>query len=544
MKRETVGWVVVAVAACKSAHKAPPALKSDLVSGSGNVAEVQLGPPNPGGDRELAFAITKVYERQKPTSAPPYHVPGGTWTYFDAKLAVDPAATFTAGWPKLDAGEGGFGGFSKMWLVPTTSEAGTHFVAAFAKAFHVTAPPAHPGTLAPMLVPIAVLAVGTDASEDGYGGEGTWDATKMFLSADDVDSAELFYNVSIAGKQGVFSEKDEDYDKDDLYVLAIALRDGNPPPRTPENDPTLAARPLTLELGKQVGARHVWVVGNSAKRALVTEPLDDVSVLRSIDLATGVVKELYRTPEQLVGNACDASAEHCVVQQIHSNDRHSYSLSDPSKLLLIEGNKVTPLLVPGTGTSPHATTMSPSGRFVIVDGDGIVIFDRKTGKASSPEKTKEFREIVAWRSDTVALASSEDLAADNPVMHYGVWHIDTGVFEPIATAAAGLASPDGARTAAFAAGKLTVTSKAGAARTLQFDRRDARFAEAGCCKWLDSRYLTFPTQRFGVIDTDAMKVAFVPAPLPDEEQRIEPLPGTMQALVTNGEATYLARIVP
>ena len=140
-----------------------------------------------------------------------------------------------------------------MWLVPTTSEAGTHFVAAFAKAFHVAGPPAHPGTLVPMLVPIAVLGVGTGASEDGYGGEGTWDATKMFLSADDVDGAELFFNVSVAGKQGVFSEKDEDYDKDDLYVLAIALRDGAPPPRTPVPRATRAqaiarAEPLAFQV--------------------------------------------------------------------------------------------------------------------------------------------------------------------------------------------------------------------------------------------------------------------------------------------------------
>jgi hypothetical protein len=194
--------LVLALVACKGGAKSA-ANGSNAVdklatgSGSGAISEVHFGPPNPGGDRELAFTITKVYAAQQATAAPPFHGPGGALTYFYAQLAADPAATFTVGMPKLES-RGDFGGFGKLWLVPTTAEAGNHFVAAFAKAFHVDAPAAHAGKLGPLQVPMAVLGVGNARSDSGYGGSGTWDSTKLFLSADDIDSAELYFNVSIA----------------------------------------------------------------------------------------------------------------------------------------------------------------------------------------------------------------------------------------------------------------------------------------------------------------------------------------------------------
>jgi hypothetical protein len=539
-------WIIVALCACKSDHRGR-AVKPDLVNGSGNVAEARLGPPNPGGDRELAFVITKVYERQQPAADAPYHADGGTWTYVDARLALDPAATFGVGMPALKAGADGFGGFDKIWLVPTTSDAGGHFVAAFAKAFHVEVPPMYPGKLAPLQVPIAVLGTGTGPADNGYAGTGTWNAMKLFLSAGDIDSAELFFNLSVADKQGVFSEKDEDYNADDARVLAIALRDGKPPPRTPENDPTLAARPLALKLGKQIGAREGSVLGNSPKRAILAATLEDHAVLTAVDLATGTVKELYRTPDRLWMGTCEPTAQHCVVQETKSADRHAYASNDPAKLLVLDGDKVTPLDVPGGGASPSATAISPSGRYVIASGEraATIIVDRTTHKATPPKATHDFREVIGWKSDAVAVVSIESFSDTHAPKTFGEWHLDTGALEPLTSTPmrADATSPDGSRTIAFDAGKVTVTAKGGAARTLQLDPRDARAAEPGCCKWLDNRYVSFPARTLGVIDTDAMKIAFVPE-TPDEETRATPLPGAMQALVTKGEATYLAQIVP
>jgi hypothetical protein len=536
------GWILIALAGCKGGHKA--ALKADVVTGSGGIAEARFGPPNPGGDRELAFAITKVYEGQKPTSAPPYHEPGGAWTYFDAKLAVDPAATFGIGIPTFDSAPEPT--FSKVWLVPTTPDAGTHFVAAFAKAFHVDVPPAHPGRLAPMKMSLAVLGVGVGNSGDGFSGAGTWDATKLFLSNDQIDSAELFFNINLAGKQGVFSEKDEEYDADDARVLADVLRDGQPPPRTPENDPTLAARPVTFELGKRVASRHATLLGSSDKRALLTETDDDHAALIAVDLATGEAKELYRTAAKLYDGVCDSAAEHCLFPETHGKDRHSFSSDEPATLLVLDGDKVAPLEVAKLGTSPRAKAISPGGRFALIDDDlAAVIVDRTTHK-SIVDRGKDFRQVVSWRGDTVAIVTREDLTGDlHAPKKYAAWHLDTGKLEPTTAPPArdDATSPDGSRSVAFSGGKVIVTPKGGAARTLQLDPRDAEFAEAGCCPWLDSRYLTFQTRTFGLIDTDAMKVA-LPEPSPDDERRIEPLPGSLHAFVTKGDDMYLARIVP
>jgi hypothetical protein len=333
-------------------------------------------------------------------------------------------------------------------------------------------------------------------------------------------------------------------------VLAIALRDGQPPPRTPDSDPTLAAHPLTLVLGKQVATRHSNVIGTSAKRALITDTGEDHASLIAVDLATGTTKELFRTPQMLEDGVCDDAAEHCLFPEIHSKDRHVFSSDDPAKLFVLDGDKVSPITIPGTGESPSVRAVSPGGRFLIADGEraATVIFDRKTGKALPPDATHEYRSIIGWRDETVALVSIENTEMKQPE-RYGAWHLDTGVVDKLPKPAlrASATSPDGSRSVQIGDGKVVVTPKSGAPRTLQLDAHDERFAEADCCQWLDNRYLSFPAARFGVIDTDAMKVAFVAAPGANEgedDQHVTPIAHMMQAFVTKGDGMFLAKIVP
>ena len=146
----------------------------------------------------------------------------------------------------------------------------------------------------------------------------------------------------------------------------------------------------------------------------------------------------------------------------------------------------------------------------------------------------------------MALVSLEDLGDPGGDKTYAAWHLDTNTLEPLAAAPArgDATSPDGTRTLAVGDGKVTVTPKGGAARTLVLDPRDARAAEPDCCKWLDNRYVSFPAKTLGVIDTDTMKIAFAPPSGDDDEQRIIPLAGSLQALVTNGDDLVLAKIVP
>jgi hypothetical protein len=532
--------VLVAVVACKGGgHHDLASLKQ--AEGSGMTAEPGAHDP----DDELGFTITKVYEHQQPASTPPYHTSGGDWTYLDAHLTSDPAATFGIGLPVFKTG-GDFGGFGKIWLVPTTPDAGAHFVKAFAGKFHVDVPPVTAGALAPMQFEIAILGHDVSSAEVGYSGTGTWDATKCFFTSDEVDEAELFMNLSLSEKRGVWAEKDADYDTDVARVLAVALRDGVPPPRTPANDPTLLATAPRLELGPKIASSRATVIGRSSTRVVLADELDDHSALLALDPKIGTTTELYRTPGRLSGGVCDDAAQHCIVTETRgSHGRSTYSSDDPATLVVLDGTKTAPLVVPGAGKNPIPVTISPDGRWVVVSGDraATVIYDRTKKHATSPERTHTDREVITWRTATAALVQiTDDDHPDAP--SYGLWHLDTNTLESFPTPpadATAIRSPDGSRTVEVRNdGTVIVSPKAGAARTFVLDRRDRRFIEEGCCTWLDNRYLAFPSKHFGVIDTDAMKIGFV---ADDRDGHVMPLPGVAAVVVTDDENAYLAKIV-
>jgi hypothetical protein len=532
--------VVVVLVACKGGghHDVPHLVEAE---GSGMTAEPGAHDP----DFELGFTITKVYDHQRPATTPPYHTSGGDWTYLDAHLTSDPAATFGIGLPVFKT-SGDFGGFGKIWLVPTTPAAGAHFVKAFAGKFHVDVPPVTAGALAPMQFEIAILGHDVSSAEVGYSGTGTWDATKCFFTSDDVDEAELFMNLSLSEKRGVWAEKDADYDADVARVLAVALRDGVPPPRTAANDPTLLATPPRLELGPKIASHRETVVGRSPARVVIADTLDDHAVLLALDPKTGATTELYRTPGRLYEGVCDDAAEHCIVTETQGGrDRYVFSSEDPAKLVWLDGTKTSVLVVPGAGKSPRPSLLSPGGRWAVINGKGAttIVYDRTTKHATRPEQTDGYREVVSWRDPATAVVRISDFNGPDQVA-YGIWHLDTNKLDSLATPpadAVAVASPDGSRTAEVRKdGTVVVTPKGGAARTFVLDPRDRRFIEPGCCAWLDNRYLAFPAKHFGVIDTDAMKIGFVTG---DADHHVEALPGVGAVVVTDDESAYLAKIV-
>ena len=178
----------------------------------------------------LTLRITKVHRSRSPSHTPPFHQPGGDWTYFDAVLVSDPVATVTVG---VTNGRiaGKALGSSKAVLVPSNAEAGRRFVAAFARAFRVPEPrPPRPerATLKPLLLDSAVL--GTNLGRDAGGsfsGRGSWQATKWFFDQAGTES-EVFFNYSLDEGLAEFAEKDEEYNKDVAAALALVLRDGTP----------------------------------------------------------------------------------------------------------------------------------------------------------------------------------------------------------------------------------------------------------------------------------------------------------------------------
>lgn len=191
----------------------------------GSRQQVRIGGADTDEQPRLAFRITTVYEQHKPDGVT--HSAGGEWTFFDAELAD--GTRFTFGWKAKSAANSTFA-FGDAWITTPDRKHGEAFVSAFAKAFKVKAPPRGPQKpLAPLQFGLAILGQRTERDPGGgFGGSGTWTATKLFPAANDKDG-EVFFNFSLAAKTGELAEKDSDYNEDVAAIWAIGLRDGATP---------------------------------------------------------------------------------------------------------------------------------------------------------------------------------------------------------------------------------------------------------------------------------------------------------------------------
>lgn len=200
----------------------------------------QVGPrvqPRPGGDEAewplLELEVTNVATRQQPSDTPPFHKPGGDWTYFDLAPLDDPTAKVRVGLKAPSAADGPVS-FSELRLAPKDRDASTRFIEAVADAFLVTepTPSAKPRKLVPVKLATAVLgqhqvraAGGGFSSPKQRGAPGTWTTTKLFLERND-QYAEVYFNVDLEAGVAELSEKDSEYREPLVGLLTRALLDG------------------------------------------------------------------------------------------------------------------------------------------------------------------------------------------------------------------------------------------------------------------------------------------------------------------------------
>jgi hypothetical protein len=510
-------------------------------------AKFSNGQATPSDDGTLPFTITQVHAQQRPSDAPPFFTAGGTWTYAVAHLDGDPAATFVFGMPSL-ATTGG-PGFADMIFVPTTAAAGARVIDALARALGVTSPTWQTGgVLRPRRLSLGVLGHNTAKRDDGYGGTGTWDTTKLFCSAGAIDAAELYFNVSIADKRGEFAQKDTDYNQDVVACLAIALRDGGLPDRTTANDPTLAAKPIRLVRGKQISKHRAENVALLPTRLLVHEELGDSAALLEVDIRTGATKELYKTSERIEWGRCDETATRCLLKLSKpSAARNVFGGKDRPHLAILEGTKITLLDIPGVELpSLPAAPFSPDGKYVVAETpEALVAYDRKTKQTRTLDKGDFLSlDLVGWAKEPsgwVALVTKLKDSEDEPSTIVD-WQLDAGGAtkpskRPIPPERSPV-SPDGKRRADFAKGRVTVTVDGKSKPTLALHPTDAQEAKPGCCDWIDNRVVWMDE---GYLDTDTMKVS----PRIDEEGdvRVEYVRGTRTAIIIGDNGTWLANLV-
>lgn len=557
------GLVVVALAAsgaCKSSHEHEayvPVATGPLGGplGSGGVAEPGVGATE--DDRRLKLLITSVVVGQQPSDAPPWHAPGGNWTYFEARTSPDSDAVLAALVPTF-----GDDMFGRMILVPTTPAAGAGIVDAFARTFAVATPPVVAGgTLKPFPLHVAVLAANA-GHDEGFSGAGSWNATKWFCT-DNGDEAEMFFNFSLVDRIAELSEKDPDYDAGVARCLATALRDGAPPPRTPANDPTLAATGPDLVLGKKLASRHGIPIAVTATRIVFADDDGAHGTVSAVDPRTGVVSQLFTSTDRVELGACDATASVCAVKVSAPGEvRGAFSGDDRSRAIVLDG-ATSPLPI----VQPDFVAVSPDGKWVAATSeDKLVAWNRATKHASAaPIDPKASTRVYGWRRGAGAAPHAVALieqrifdAADPMKARILAWDLDgSGALAPSDDPppesvndrqAADPVSPDGKRRVEISEdGKVTVTPlPAGAPRTLALDPRDARRVSPGCCVWLDNRYVELAGSPIGFIDTDAMKVSFAASVLEtDDDSEVDATfaRGVPWALVSRGDGLYLAHLV-
>lgn len=187
-------------------------------------------------DGQLGSARLVVSNRssgQKPSPKPPFHVPGGDWTYVDLAPESAPSCTVRLGLKQPPSGGESPVVFTDAVLVPLERKQSTCFVEAVAEGFFV-APPEHaarPGRLAPSELSVAVLGQGLVRDPSGgfvtpkRGHTGSWLTTKLFLEHGD-SSAEVFFNLDLEGASAELAEKDSSYREDLVALLSRALVDG------------------------------------------------------------------------------------------------------------------------------------------------------------------------------------------------------------------------------------------------------------------------------------------------------------------------------
>jgi hypothetical protein len=85
-----------------------------------------------GGDqdepRHLAFKITAVHEKHKPSPHAPFHIEGGEWIFFDCQASNDPAVAFTVGVLTKSSTGNVPVALGKAVLIVKDREAGARFV--------------------------------------------------------------------------------------------------------------------------------------------------------------------------------------------------------------------------------------------------------------------------------------------------------------------------------------------------------------------------------------------------------------------------------
>jgi hypothetical protein len=487
----------VAAVGCKRGEHAPKNEPRPLRA----AAETPTAPVISAGDDEgLSFPIETTRISDPPGRRIRLLLGGGEATL----TLTDPAS------------ENGVLRFGDGLLQATDRGHGARLVAAMAR-WLGKIPPAAPdtaGELRPFPIEYARLA-----TRDG------WDANKLFLRNGPLE-AEVFFNISSDGKQAQFIEKDEDYRRPLLALLAIALRDGKPPRRT--SGPDLAGpTPLVASLSPIAGAQNVgtpqawgggvWiaVLGRGDKHKILCWN-DLTNAPRQLAEVKGSVNRLVPSPKR----------DRVAVLVLHPQEQGSLSSDDPGDLLIapIEGGPLVRVASASDDFTPWMFSRfvwSTDGAAIAISGRGpntpqrralTRVYDAATGKliASTAGSEPAGRAPLRWEGDTLVL---EEWAKAGRQM----WRWRPGSGEPTRDRKAQLGavrSPDGRYAVAFRETGVDISGPGGRRRFQPRGEADRAAVEALSdgpedAEWLGGATLVLTTDAAMALDLATGKMRYL-----------------------------------
>lgn len=510
-------------------------------------AQVRIGE----GDSEewglLPFAILKVYSDQKLTDATPGHVDGGDWTFFDCRTDSPPSANFTIG-VRAKSSEGKPVVWGEATILVANRDEGVKLLDLIGRAFKLKSPAERKQQpLEPWKFNTAVLGDGMKREpQGGFAGQGgSWSATKWFLERDGF-YAEVYFNYNLKEMKGEFSEKDPDYREDLLAVLAIAVRDGPRPERTPQTDPNLT------DVGPRFGNGQLLAKG--ARYFLFTP--GGKLILFSSKLQNGATalfavapdkpddpKEAARVQQELDGvKVLDPDASQLLIVELMPKERGVFSSEDPNRLWWVDRTKKETRELKGPWEGKRfrlaEKPVSPDGRFVVItswrsraDGNRgnysvIHVLHLMSGTMQTIELVNHSLEPIGWfgSGKDLRLVFLKDHRWDrDKTQEWFLGEPETGKYAPaeksplVSDELARRLSPDGGLVAVVEGkDRLTITDvKTRQVRSLVFHEDDHRFVHEEGFEWVSPRYLLLHLNRLVFLDVQTMKMSY---PLGKEDE--------------------------
>lgn len=561
--------VVLACTGCKK--KTPPAPNIDQVTlEEGGIAQARIG-GDVDDEPRVSFVIDAVHEKQKPSSTAPWHEPGGEWMFFDAHLSDGTKMGFGI----LEQPREGSSSFSfgKGMLTVPDKENGAKLAKSLSSAFHGKLLPENArGPLHIEPISLAILGKNAARGANGFTGAGTWTATKLFLQRPGIE-AEVFFDFNLVAKKGEFAEKDRDYANDLVAFVARELRDGPPPPRTPESDPQVTAVGPKLDAWRIVPGGKAEFSRFEGKRFMFTIP--DGTATRVMSAANddpSNAVEIARAEDRFGGLTCAKLAtDTCILTESKpSQGANTWASTDKRTISLVDRAKKTKrvLAPPVTGADLGiAAPLSPDATWIVwrtlkelpnakQRKRRYWLLHLAPVSGAAPRTVDEeghSLEVIGWTGTGATLKAvvQDGLSYDEETKP--TWSLldpKTGARTPIASVPAGVSndegvSPDGKHRVICKDGEIIVTdASGGGAKRVPIHPDDRKALEGEhCVSWASPKYLHYAVDRLGFIDIDTMKLSFAFPPGEEPKSPLSFSDDFAWAAQTTPEGIRLAKVV-